>query len=307
MKAPEGLFARLTPPPLVAGPLATLCWAGSIVVVRDVAGDVPPVALSFSRCVVALAIFYPLCHRLVHAQWPLIRRHWKFLGALGALLFVGGNGMLFVGLQFTTAINGALINSAEPVAIIACAWLMFRDRLTAAQWLGVALSLAGVVHLVARGDLSSLSSLRLNVGDVFVLASVVAWAFYAVLLRRVPPELHRLNLLFGILAGGAAALLPLWIVEHAFLAPTPVSWDMAWSTLFMAVFSSLLAMLWWNHTIEGLGPGRAGLFIHLIPVYTVLLAMGLLGERLFWFHAVGIGLIGAGIYLTTLLGGRRTR
>ena len=299
--APETLIARLTPPALLAGPLTMLCWAGSIVVVRDVAGVVPPVALSFFRCIVALIILYPLCHRLLRDQWPLIRAHWKLIAFLGALLFIGGNGMLFVGLQFTTAINGALINSAEPVVIIACAWLMFRDRLTALQWVGVVLSMAGVLYLIVRGSPASLLSLRLNIGDLFILVSIVAWAFYAVLLRRVPKELSRLNLVFGILAAGAVSVFPFWLLEHFFIAPAPMIWETAWSVAFNAVFASVLAVFWWNHTIEQLGPGRAGLFVHLIPVYTVFLAMGFLGETLFWYYIVGIGLIGAGIYLTTML------
>lgn len=299
--APETLVARLTPPALLAGPLTMLCWAGSIIVVRDVAGIVPPAALSFFRCVLALAILYPLCHRSLRAQWPIMRAHWKFIGLLGALLFIGGNGMLFVGLQFTTAINGALINSAEPVVIIACAWLMFRDRLTAVQWAGVAVSMAGVLYLIARGTPASLLSLSLNIGDLFILVSVVAWAFYAVLLRRVPRDISPLNLVFGILAAGAVSVCPFWLVEHIFIVPTPLVWETAWSVGFNAIFSSILGVLWWNHTVEQLGPGRAGVFLHLIPIFTVLLAMGLLGEILYWFHVAGIGLIATGIYLTTML------
>ena len=298
---PETLVARLTPPAILAGPLTMLCWAGSIIVVRDVAGIVPPAALSFFRCLLALVILYPLCHRSLRDQWPLMRAHWRFIFLLGAMLFIGGNGMLFVGLQFTTAINGALINSAEPVVIIACAWLMFRDRLTAVQWAGVALSMAGVLYLIARGTPATLLSLSLNVGDLFLLVSIVAWAFYAVLLRRVPRELSPLNLVFGILAAGAVSVCPFWLLEHIYIAPTPVVWETAWSVAFNAIFSSILAVFWWNHTIEQLGPGRAGVFLHLIPIFTVILAMGLLGEILYWFHVAGIGLIAAGIYLTTML------
>ena len=296
---PDSVLARLAPPPLLAGPLAMLCWAGSIVVVRDAAGVVPPAGLSFWRCLLALALLYPLCRPALRAQWPLMRAHWRIICALGALLFIGGNGMLFVGLQFTTAINAALVNAAEPVAIVACAWAMFRDRLTPAQWLGVLLSLAGVVHLVARGDLPALLTLRLNAGDMFVLVSVVSWAFYAVLLRRAPPGLDRLCLLFGILAAGAASVLPFWVVEAVLLGPPPLVWRTAWAVGFNAVFASILGMFWWNHAVERLGPGRAGLFVHLIPVFTVLLAIAFLGEDLLRFHAVGIGLVAAGIYLTT--------
>jgi drug/metabolite transporter (DMT)-like permease len=298
---PSNPIVRFAPPPALAGPMAMFCWAFSMIVVKEVAGVVPPAALSFFRCLIAVVLLYFLCGRNLHAQLPLMRKHWKIIGLLGFCLFVGGNGMLFVGLQFTTAINAALINSAEPVTIVAVAWLMFRDRLTPIQWFGVGLSLAGVIYLIGRGKLETLLSFSLNIGDVFILISITTWAFYAVLLRKVPRELDRLNLVFGILVAGSVLVCPFWILENIYYKPTPFGWDLAWATGFNAVFASILAMFWWNHAVEGLGPGRAGLFVHLIPVYTVFLAMWFLDEELYWFHAVGIGLIAAGIFFTTLL------
>lgn len=284
-----------------------LCWAGSIVVVRDVAGTVPPAAMSFLRCVLALLILYPICRRSLRVQWPLMRKHWKIIGLQGMLLFIGGNGMLFVGLQFTSAISGALINSAEPVVIVAVAWVMFRDRLTMIQWIGVVISMIGVLYLIGRGDADVFLNLDLNIGDVFVLISIVSWAFYAVLMRRVPRELDRLNLVFGILIAGAIAVFPFWILENIFYKATPLIWATVWTTGFNAVFASILALFWWNHAVEQLGPGRAGLFVHLIPVYTVILAMWLLGEQPYLFHAIGIGLIAIGIILTTMLKSKREK
>jgi drug/metabolite transporter (DMT)-like permease len=299
------ILTRYAPPAAIAGALAMLCWAGSIVLVRDVAGTVPPVAMSFLRCVLALMILYPICRRSLSIQWPLMRKHWKLIGLQGILLFIGGNGMLFVGLQFTTAISGALINSAEPVVIVAVAWVMFRDRLTTIQWIGVTISMIGVLYLIGRGDVLVFLSLDLNIGDVFVLISIVSWAFYAVLMRRVPRELDRLNLVFGILIAGAIAVFPFWILENIFYKATPLIWTTLWTTGFNAVFASILALFWWNHTVEQFGPGRAGLFVHLIPVYTVILAMWLLGEQPYLFHAIGIGLIAIGIFLTTMFKRKR--
>lgn len=305
VQPPNNILSRYAPPPALAGALAMLCWAGSIIVVKDVAGTVPPVALSFLRCLLALAILYPMCQRNLRVQWPVMRKHWKIITLLGVLLFIGGNGMLFVGLQFTTAINASLINSAEPVTIVAVAWLMFRDRLTVIQWSGVLISIVGVIYLISRGDVAILLGFSLNLGDVIVLTSIISWAFYAVLMRRVPREIDRLNLVFGILLAGAAALFPVWILENIYYAPTPLIWETVWATGFNAVFASILALFWWNHAVEELGPSRAGLFIHLIPVYTVLLAIWFLDEDLHWFQIVGIGLIAIGIVLTTILKTKR--
>ena len=298
---PNNILSRYAPPPAIAGVLAMLCWAGSIILVKDVAGTVPPAALSFLRCVTALLILYPICRKTLHSQWPIMRRHWKFIALQGVLLFIGGNGLLFVGLQFTTAINGALLNSAEPVTIVAVAWIMFRDRLTPIQWLGVAISLVGVLYLIGQGNLEILLGLKPNIGDIFILFSILTWALYAVFMRLVPPELDRLNLLFGILLAGMVALFPFWILENIYYMPTPIIWTTAWATGFNATFASIFALFWWNHAVEGLGPARAGLLLHLIPVFTVLLAIGLIGEELHLFHGIGICLIAVGIYLTTVL------
>ena len=307
MTTEPNLLVRYAPPPALAGPMAMLCWAGSMIVVKDVAGVVPPAALSFLRCLISVFILFLLCRRSLRSQWPLLRANWKIIGTLGALLFVGGNGMLFVGLQFTTAINAALINSAEPVTIVAVAWVLYRDRLTGIQWAGVLLSLAGVVYLIGHGSLGILLSFSLNIGDIFILVSITTWAFYAVLLRHVPPELDRLNLVFGILVSGAILVFPFWVLENIYYRPTPLVWDLVWATGFNAVFASILAMFWWNHAVQHLGAGRAGLFVHLIPVYTVFLAMWFLGENLHRYHAIGIGLIAAGIYLTTMLRSRKPK
>lgn len=307
MTPEPNLLVRYAPHPALAGPLAMLCWAGSMIVVKDVAGIVPPAALSFLRCVVSLVLLYALCHRSLRHQWSLMRKHWKIIGTLGALLFVGGNGMLFVGLQFTTAINAGLINSAEPVVIVAVAWALYRDRMTAVQWCGVLLSLSGVIYLIGHGDLGILLSFRLNIGDIFILGSISTWGLYAVLLRHVPPELDRLNLVFGIFLSGAVLVFPFWVLENIYYQRTPLVWDLVWAIGFNSVFAGILAMFWWNHAVQHLGPGRAGLFVHLIPVYTVFLAMWFLGEEMHRYHAIGIALIGAGIYLTTMLKSRKPK
>lgn len=303
---PDNILTRHMPPPILAGVMAMFCYAATFVVVRDFAGVIPPAAITFLRCTIALIILYPLCRKSLHAQWPLMRQHWKFLALQGFLIIVCGNGIMFVGLQFTTAINGALINSAEPVTIVAIAWLMFRDRLTGIQWLGVVVSLAGVVYLIGRGDAGVLLNLDLNIGDVLIFISIICWSIYAVLMRKVPPELDRLNFLFGILVAGAISVFPFWIIEHFYFLPTPFTWTTFGVTGCMALFTSILALLWWNRAVEGLGASRAGLLLHLIPVFTFILAISLLGEEPGVFHAVGVVLIGIGIYLTTILKTRNT-
>lgn len=291
---------RVVASPYMAAATAMFFWALSMILVRFVRGEVPPLGMSFWRTLVALLLVLPFAVPRVRADWPILRRHWPILALLGFLLFVGGNGALFVGLQDTTAINAALINSFEPIAIIVVGALMFRDAVTVRQGFGVAISLVGVIALIARADLSVLAALDLNRGDLWVLFAIMTWAFYAVLIRRSPRGLHFLSQFAALAFFGALFMFPLYVWEAIAVAPTRPTVETVSSVAILAVFSTLLSVILWNRAIAGLGSGRAGLFIHLIVVYTVILATLFLGETLELYHGFGIALIGVGIWLATV-------
>ena len=285
--------------PHLTAATAMLLWAFSTIVARYVRDDVPPMGLSFWRTGLAFVILLPFVVGRLRAKAEIIRRHWKILFALGALLIVGGNAMLFLALQYTIAINAAVLNSTEPVIIIVVAWLLFRDPVGWRRVAGIALSLAGVLVLIGRGDFAVLSALDFNRGDVIVLGAYVSWALYAVLLRRAPSELDHLTILALLLGFGTLALFPVYLVEEFAFRPTYFTWTALISIVVLAVVSSLLGLLMWNRAVIALGPGRAGIYIHLIPAYTIVLAIILLGETLEIFHIAGIALIATGIVLSS--------
>ncbi len=282
--------------------VAMLLWAFSTIVARYVRDEVPPMGLSFWRTGLAVVILLPFVAGRLRANFEVIRRHWKILFALGALLIVGGNAMLFLALQYTIAINAAVLNSTEPVVIIVVAWLLFRDPVGWRRAAAIAISLIGVVVLIGRGDIEVLARLEFNRGDLIVMAAYVSWAFYAVLLRRAPRELDHLTTLALILGFGTLALFPVYLFEELTIRPTYFTWTTLFSIVILAVLSSLLGLLMWNRAVTALGPGRAAIYINLIPAYTIVLAILLLGERLEIFHIAGIALIAAGIALSSRKG-----
>ncbi len=290
--------------PYLSAVLAMLFWAGSTVLVRYVRLEVPPMGLSFWRTVLGFVIFLPFVITPYRRQAREFRQSFKILALLALLLMVGGNAVLFLSLQYTIAINAAVINSVEPVIIVSLAWLLFRDPFTKRQGFGVVVSLTGVLVLISTGSFESLARLDFNKGDLLVTGAYVSWGLYAVLVRKIPPGLDRRLVLAGILGFGALFMFPLYILETVISRPTPFTWTSIFSITWLAVFSSILAILMWNNAITKLGPGRAGLFIHLIPAFTVLMAMALLGETLQQFHFTGIALIGIGIYFSTLSRGK---
>lgn len=279
--------------------LTTLFWAGNFVVGRALHNSIPPIALAFWRWAGALLIVLPFAYPHLRSQWPLVRGSWKKL-ALYGLLGVGCfNTFIYIALQSTTATNALLINSTIPVLIIALSWIFGGTLLTRRQALGVLVSLGGVVTIICRADLQLLLGLRVNSGDLWVLLAVVCWAAYTCLLRRRPAGLHPLSFLCSIILFGLISLAPFyaWELSRGLrMTLTPLTLA---GLCYVALFASVLAFIMWNHSVAQIGANRAGLFLHLMPVFGTILSIVFLGEAFHLFQAAGIGLIFSGIYLTT--------
>ena len=290
---------RLYDRPYILLALATLFWAGNFVLGRAVSGEVPPVGLAFWRWFGGALVVAAFALPRLRADWPTIRASAGILLLLSFLGIAVFNTLIYSGLRFTTAISALLMQSAQPVVIIIFSFLIFRDTVTPRQLAAVAISLVGVVVIVAQGSLATLSELSLNIGDLIVLAAAFSYAAYTALLRR-RPRIHPLSFLFVTFIVGAAMLLPLYLWESLSGAPMRPSLVTLGAVGYVVIFPAILAYLCYNRGVELLGANRAGHFFHLQPVFGTLLAIVFLGERFQLFHAVGIGLIIAGILLATL-------
>ncbi|HVE50200.1 MAG TPA: DMT family transporter, partial [Casimicrobiaceae bacterium] len=288
--------------PYILLTLASLFWSCNWIIGRALHEDVPPLAMTFFRWLFASLILLPLAWPHLSRDWSTLRRHWKALVFLGAVGIAAHNALAYVGLNYTSATNGVILNSFIPVMIIAMSWVLFNERLNAGQLAGVAISLAGVLAILTQGSLDALRALRLNKGDLFVIVSMAMWALYTVSLRRAPRTVHPLSLLLAVALIGDALLLPLWLGENA------LSRSMTWTLpnfaaiVSVSLFSSVLAYVFWNRGVELIGAPVAGLFVHLMPVFGVILASIFLGERFEVYHGVGIVLILAGIAITSRRG-----
>lgn len=290
---------RFHPSPYLLLTLTVLFWAGNFVLGRGIHDAVPPIALSFWRWATALAILLPFAARPLWAQRRAVARAWKMLLLLGVLGVAGFSTLVYVGLQTTTATNGVLLNTTNPVLIILIGWLFLRQRLRAWQMLGVALALLGVLIIVTRGDLQALRALRFTPGDLFVLAGVACWAVYTVCLRWRPAGLEALTFLGATVCVGVAAIAPFYAWELSRAAPMALTPAIAMSILYFALFPSVLAYIFWNRAVAEVGASTAGLFIYLMPVFGVLLSLIFLRESLYLFHLAGIALVVAGVYFAT--------
>jgi drug/metabolite transporter (DMT)-like permease len=289
--------------PLLA--LTNLFWAGNFIVGRAVAGQVPPVTLAWWRWTGAFIVGIGLAWPHLKRDGPVLLQNAPILLAFAATGIASFNTMTYIGLQYTTAVNALLLQSIMPVVILLWAFALHGERPGVFQAIGVAVSLLGVVAIAGRGSLNVLAGLSFNRGDVWVMAAVVIYALYAVLLRR-RPRVHPLSLLVVLMGIGSLLMLPFSIWEAHNGASIRGGWPSYAAIAYTAVLPSLVAYLFFNRGVELIGAARAGQSMHLMPVFGVALAVIFLGERIQAYHAVGIALIAAGIALASLRSDSRT-
>ncbi len=280
--------------------LAALFWSGNFVISRGMHTEIPPISLSFWRWLTALLILSPFACKHLHAQKQLVRRHLRFISLQGLLGVAGFNTLIYLAMQTTTAINAVLVNSCIPVLIAVCSWIMFRESLRLRQGIGVIVSLCGVVLIIAKGHWDFLLAVSFNPGDLLVLLAALLWALYSANLKNYPPQLHPLAYQAGIVISGLIVIFPCYLIELACGRTTQITVPTIMTIGYVALFASVLAFIFWNRAVRTVGPNRAGPFIHLMPVFSTLLAVIFLGETIHGYHIVGIALIFTGIIMTTV-------
>lgn len=283
--------------PYVLLVLTTLFWGANFNVARAVSEQIPPLGLSFWRWAIAFLILLPFVLRPMRRHWPEVRRHWLLVLALSAFGVAGFNSLVYLGLQTTSATNGTIMQSINPIFIILLSALVLGEKTTMRQWLGIIVSLSGVLSILSRGDIHTLTRLDFHAGDLFVLCSVVVWGIYTVLLRKLPAELKGLPVLGYTVLLGTLIILPFYALETLQGRPMPLSTVSVSSVLFVALFPSVLSFLFWNHATQKIGANRTGQFAHLVPTFGILIAITVVGERLQGFHLVGIALVVCGLVL----------
>lgn len=279
--------------------LGAFFWSLNQVFGRGLRDEIPPMAFAFWRWAIAMTVLLPFALPRILKQWPIIRLAWKPLLALGLFGTAFHNVFQYVGLQYTTATNGLLLNSVIPIMVIAVSWLFLGLRLSAIQRAGVLLSLTGVICIVVRGDLGVLLQLAFNQGDLWILIGISLWVIYTILLRFRPQTLDPIAFLWIIGMVGLIGIAPFYAYEvasgrHLIASPRSIS-----VLAYTGIFPSILAFVFWNYGVKQIGPNRASLFLHLVPVFGSIVSIIILDERLFLFHLFGMVFIFVGIYLST--------
>ena len=296
---PEGgprLASSLRSPYLLLA-LAAFFWSANMVVGRAARDLIPPIAFNFWRWALALLILLPFTGRDLVRHRALILREWRILGTLALTGITVFHSFIYLGLAQSPAINGLLLFATSPLFFVLLAWLMTGERITPGQALGIVASIAGAALVIARGDLDILLGLRFAAGDLWLLAGVILWALYSVLLLRRPAGLPPLALLSATVLIALLLLLPLYGLELWSGPRLKVTAASLTSLAYVALFPSVVAYIFWNRGVREVGPNAAGVTLQLMPIFGALLAAAFLGERLAGHHWLGGALVLSGILL----------
>jgi len=243
-------------------------------------------------------IFLPFALPHLKRDWHALRSRLPLMLFLSLVGFSFNNAISFWALQYTEALNALLIQSAGPLFVALWSLLLFGVRLTRRQVAGIAISLIGVLIIILRGDFGSLAGIQFNRGDLMFAAGLLAFGLYSALMPR-RPKTHQLSLITFTMGFGALLLAPfsLWEYSTGFTLKSDL---LRIATLvYVVIFPSTLAYLFFNRGIALIGPNRAAPFLHLVPVFGSAMAILLLGEQLRLFHLVGYALVLAGVVIAS--------
>ncbi len=285
--------------PHIAAFLAIFFIGINFVIVRALYEQYPPSVLSLWRWGGAAVLLLCFTWRGVIAEWPMIRRNFWIYALMAFLMPVSGALVSFVAMEWTVAVNGAIIQSLIPALVILIAWMVRLERIGGRQAVGIILALIGVFGIVAQADWRILASFDFNFGDLILLGSAFALAGYTVMYKCIdekPAPAVFLTVLCGL---GGIFHLPFLFYELAIGIPMPFNLETSLAILYVAVFPSLIAILLFNYGIDRLGPGRAAAYHYFLAPVTAAAAFLFIGEKLLWYHGVGTILIFAGVFLAS--------
>ena len=279
--------------------LVPLFWGGAFGSTKHVLTELPPLTVAAFRFLCAGVLMSIWAMKRGEWDWKTIRGSWLRLLGLGAVGIFGYNALFNIGMQYTSAINGALVIVVNPVTTSLIALLFLGERWSIRQGMGALISMMGVLIVITRGDLSALYSLSLNKGDLILLGAVVTWTAYAslgkIVMRRISPT--RATAVSMVLGG--IMLLIASLHENGWAKLPGISFQVAAELVYLSIFASFIAFLLFNVGVREIGAGKASAYINLMPVYAVLIAALFYGETVTWVHGIGMTCVMSGVLLTT--------
>ncbi|MDF2547634.1 MAG: cysteine transporter [Anaerosolibacter sp.] len=275
--------------------VCNLFWAGNYVFGKYVTAEVTPLWITFLRWTFAILLLFPIAHFLEKPEWKSIKKVWPSLVAMAILGIIAYNMLLYSALDYTSPTNAAFVSALNPGVMVIFSVLLTREKISKIQILGISISLIGVLVLLTQGNITKVFQTTYNRGDLLMVGAVMVWTGYSILGRRltsIPPiTATAVSALFAVMMMAPFAF---WQgIDLSSLSPLAIT-----GIAYMIIFPSVGSFVFWNISVREIGPGKAGIFLNLIPVFTAVIS-GILGERILGTQMIGGLFVFTGVYLTT--------
>jgi len=279
---------------------ATLFWSGNFIVGKAASlFEIPPFTLNFYRWLFAWLILAPFTLKEILKKKNYILENIKLILILGITSITIFNSIVYYSLNFTQVISGVLMISTIPVMIIFFCWIFKIEKTNIYQITGVIFSLLGVVVIITKADLKIILNLNFNKGDLWMAVAMFSWAIYSALLRKKNFKLSQLSLLQMIISAGLIILLPAYLIEFAMGYRVNIHLPFILTLTYVVFFPGLASFTLWIKGISIIGSNRSGIFLHLMPIFSTILAMLIFNEKFMAYHLIGAIFIVTGIVLSS--------
>jgi len=278
---------------------ATLFWSGNFIVGKAASFfEIPPFTLNFYRWLFAWLILAPFTLKEIFEKKKYILENIKLIMILGIASITLFNSIVYYSLNFTNVISGVLMISTIPVMIIFFSSIFKIEKTNAYQISGVIFSLFGVVMIITKAELNLLLNLNFNKGDVWMVVAMFSWAIYSALLKKKKHKLSQISLLETIISMGLIFLFPIYIIEMKMGYHVTLNVPFVLTLVYVVLFPGLASFIFWIKGISIIGANRSGIFLHLMPIMSTILAIIIFEEKFMFYHLMGAILILIGIFLS---------
>ena len=279
--------------------LTTLFWSGNFIVGKAASTfEIPPFALNFYRWLFAGLILLPFTIKEIIKKKNYIFNNLGFFIILGITSITIFNSAVYYSLYYMKVISGVLMISTIPVWIMFISSILGIEKTNRFQIFGVILSLIGVIFIITKSDLDLIRNLDFNKGDLIMASGMFAWALYSALLKKKTYEISQITLLEVVIISGLIFLVPVYILEMNLGNAIIVDKPFVLTLTYVVLFPGLAAFFFWIKGIAIIGANRAGVFLHLMPVFGAIMAIIIFEEKFMLYHILGAIFIIAGITLS---------
>ena len=275
----------------------TLFWAFNTIFGQLAVGEISPLQIVPLRWILVSSVMWFIFGNDVKTNWQIIKPEINKIILMALMGFTGFNVLFYTASQYTNAINLGIIQSSVPVYVLLGAYFFYKTSITALQGLGVMISIIGVTIITTNGDIEILLNLQLNKGDLIMLVACLMYSYYTLSLKtRLQIPGIAFFTLMSVIANFLA--LPLFIIDYLINGINYPSINGLIITILVAIFPSSLAQIFYLRAVDIAGPGKAGIYTNIVPIFSSILAVILLNQRFEIFHGVSLVLVLSGIWLS---------